>query len=282
MHTRSSKLLQTGFFALLLAMATTMFGQGVTTSGIDGFVTDKQGAPVIGATILAVNDATGSKYTAVSRAGGAYNLVGLSPTGTYTVTASASNYTGEHLTGISLTGGTTTSENFQLASEVVQMEAVSVSASPEPMFDSSVMSSALNLSTAQIAGVATIRRDVQDYQNLDPRVTVMQTSNGDSEYEISAQGQNSRQNAFLVDGVTASDAFGLDSNGYAGLRSPLAPEWIQSITADTNPYDIAYDGFLDRRLRRRPHHQGQAVLLPRLRCLPRNRDLQRPGIQHPG
>jgi hypothetical protein len=244
MHTRSSKFLQTGLFALLLAMATSMFGQGVTTSGINGFVTDKQGQPVVGATVVAINDATGSRYTALSRAGGAFDLVGLSPTGTYTVTAAASNYTGEHLTGIALTGGATTSENFQLASEVVQMEPVSVSASREPMFDSSVMSNALNLSTEQIAGVATIRRDVEDYQNLDPRVTVMQTSNGDSEYEISAQGQNSRENAFLVDGVTASDAFGLDSNGYAGLRSPLAPEWIQSMTADTNPYDISYNGFL--------------------------------------
>ena len=244
MQTHSSKYLKTGFFALFLAMATAMFGQGVTTSGITGFVTDKQGAPIVGATVVAVNDATGSKYTALSRAGGSFDLVGLNPGGPYTVTATAANYTGEHLTGLSLPPGASSSANFQLTSEVVQMEAVSVSASRDPTFDAGTMDTSLNLNLEQIGSVATVRRDVQDYQNLDPRVTVMQTSNGDSEYEVSAQGQNSRENAFLIDGVTASDAFGLDSNGYAGLRSPVAPEWIQSITMDINPYDVTYNGFL--------------------------------------
>jgi hypothetical protein len=244
MHTHSSKYLLTGFFAFLLAMATTMFGQGVTTSGINGTVTDKQGAPIVGATITAVNQSTGSRFTAVSRSGGSFDLVGMNPGGPYTVTATAANYTAASQTGLDLTAGVTTSARYQLESEVVKMEAVSVSASRNPTFDPSVMDMSLNLNTAQIAQTATIRRDVQDYQNLDPRVTVMQTSNGDSEYEVSAQGQNSRENAFLIDGVTASDAFGLDSNGYAGLRSPVAPEWIQSITMDINPYDITYSGFL--------------------------------------
>jgi hypothetical protein len=244
MHTHTSKYLKTGFFSLFLAMATAMFGQGVTTSGINGFVTDKNGTPIVGATVTAVNSDTGSKYTAVTRGGGTYDLVGLSSGGSYTVTASASGFTAESQKGLSLTGGGTSSENFSLNTEVVQMEAVSVQASRDPTFDPSAMDMSLNLNAAQIAQTATIRRDVQDYQNLDPRVTVMQTSNGDSEYEVSAQGQNSRENAFLIDGVTASDSFGLDSNGYAGERSPLAPEWIQSITQDVNPYDPAYSGFL--------------------------------------
>jgi hypothetical protein len=244
MHSSSSKYLKTGFFALLLAMATSMFGQGVTTSGINGTVFDKTGQPIAGATVTAVNDSTGSRFTAITRSGGSFDLVGLNPGGPYTVTATAANFTGEHQTGLELAAGSTSALHFQLGSEVVQMEAVSVSASRDPLFDSSTMDTALNLNVAQIAQVTTVRRDVQDYQNLDPRVTVMQTSNGDSEYEVSAQGQNSRENAFLIDGVTASDAFGLDSNGYAGLRSPVAPEWIQSITMDINPYDVAYSGFL--------------------------------------
>ena len=131
-----------------------------------------------------------------------------------------------------------------LNSDVVKLDTVSISASRDTTFDSSVMSTALNLNSQEISQIATVRRDVQDYANLDPRVTVMQTSNGDSEYEISAQGQNSRENGFLIDGVSAADSFGLNSNGYAGLRSPVAPEWIESLTVDISPYDVTDNGFL--------------------------------------
>ena len=43
------------FFAAVLALAASAFGQGITSSAVSGFVTSKQGAPVAGATIIAAH-----------------------------------------------------------------------------------------------------------------------------------------------------------------------------------------------------------------------------------
>ncbi len=95
-----------------------------------------------------------------------------------------------------------------------------------------------------ISQITTIRRDLQDFENLDPRAVVQQVSPSDPAYTFSVSGQNPRENAILVDGVSAADNFGLNSNGYAGLRNPIPPEWISSATLAINPFDVVYSGFL--------------------------------------
>ena len=54
----STKWICSGILALALTLTTTMFGQGVTTSGLSGFVTDKAGKPIEGATVTVVLDAS--------------------------------------------------------------------------------------------------------------------------------------------------------------------------------------------------------------------------------
>ena len=56
--------------------------------------------------------------------------------------------------------------------------------------------------------------------------------------QLSAQGQNFRFNSFLVDGVQATDTFGLNSNGFSSLRSPIPLDAIQSFSVELSPYDL--------------------------------------------
>jgi hypothetical protein len=221
-----------------------MFGQGVTTAGISGSVTDKGGAPIVGAKVVATHVATGAHYTAVTNSTGSYSIDGLRPGGPYTVEATAPDGTTATDSGLYVNVGATLNENLKPSNEVVTLEAVQVGASRDTKFDGSSMGTAMTFNAKEISAVNSVRQDIQDIENLDPRTNLQQSAAGDSNYTLSVAGQNPRENLVLIDGVSASDNFGLNSNGYAGLRNPLPLDWIESFSFDINEYDVAYSGFV--------------------------------------
>jgi hypothetical protein len=244
-HYPSFGWIRAGAFALVFTAPTAMFGQGVTTSGISGFVTDKDGKPIAGASVTVVMDATGTRYSGTTRSTGQYNLSGLVPGGPYTVTATAPGFPPAERKDVYLQLGSTGAADLALATEIVKMEAFEVSESgTNTTFDSSAMGTGSEYSSKDIAEITSVRRDIQDIQNLDPRAVIMQVSPSDPAYTFSVAGQNPRENALLVDGVSAADNFGLNSNGYAGLRNPVPFDWISNLSLELNPYDVIYSGFL--------------------------------------
>ncbi len=245
-HNARAHHLFAGFLALALSLAltTAASAQGLTTSELTGFVRGAKGAPIAGASVVAVDVPSGTVYTAVTRSNGEYNMSGLRPGGPYTVSVTASSYTASYQTGIRLQVGSTYATDFTLNSEIVQMAALTVqSTASDLVFNPSAMSNTFNVTAQDIPNIVTIRRDIQDIENLDPRVTLMQVGPADSQYTESVAGQNPRENLILIDGVTQSDDFGLNSNGYASFRNPAPPEWINSLSFDVNQYDPIYSGF---------------------------------------
>ena len=84
-------LLAAGVAALALALGTSAFAQGVTTSGINGFVTDKSGKPVDGAIVTILHEPSGTRgghHDALERP---IYLSGLRVGGPYTVTVGSRN-----------------------------------------------------------------------------------------------------------------------------------------------------------------------------------------------
>jgi hypothetical protein len=233
-------------FACVLALAFAVGGraQGVTTAAVTGFIMDSQGKPVPGASVVVVHDESGTRYSTTTRALGQYTLDGLRPGGPYSVTASAKGFLDQKRTGVFLDVGAVFSADLTLSTDVVTLQAFKVTESRDTTFSSGAMSNGLTLNADEIGGVVSVRRDVQDIENLDPRVNIMQSSTTDPEFIISVQGQNPKNNAFMIDGVSATDNFGLNSNGYAGMRNPLPMEWIGSLSFDISPYDITNSGFM--------------------------------------
>jgi Carboxypeptidase regulatory-like domain len=229
----------------LVLFATTSFGQGVTTSALSGFVTDKDGKPVSGATVTVVATESGTRYSTVTRTAGQYTVTGLQPGGPYTVTATAAGLPTAEQKDVYLELGATKPLDLAMSSDVVKLEAFKVSeASNDLIFDSGSMGTGAAFNAADIAGITSVRHDLQDIQNLDPRAIVTQVSASDPAFTFSVSGQNPRENALLVDGVSAADNFGLNSNGYAGLRNPIPFDWISNLTLQINPFDVVYSGFL--------------------------------------
>ena len=54
----------------VLASARPGFGQGVTTGSLAGLVTDNQQRPVVGASVLAIHEPSGTTYEGTTRADG--------------------------------------------------------------------------------------------------------------------------------------------------------------------------------------------------------------------
>lgn len=241
MH-KSSRLayLLTACIAFSLTLATTAFGQGITSSAIHGVVTDKTGAPIAGATVIVLHEPTGTRSVAVTRANGQYNLSGMRVGGPYTVSASMKDLQAPEQREIYLSLEENVAVDFKLSSEVVTLEAFSVSASKDTTFDAGKMGTASSFTDKDIVNTATVRRNVQDIAALDSRLFLGSLDQGG---QLSAQGQNFRFNSFLVDGVQAGDTFGLNSNGFSSLRSPIPLDAMEALKIELSPYDTRYGGF---------------------------------------
>lgn len=236
------KHLLNGAFALCLALAATAFGQGVTTSAITGVVTDQQGKPVVGATVVVLHQPTGTSNTTTTRGNGQYDLSGLRVGGPYKVTVSSSNLQTSAQDGLYLGIDHTQNVDFTLSSAIVTMAEVVVSEAKDATFDSGRMGTNSTFDRDQISTIPTIRHDVQDLANQDSRIGLI-TNTSSGEFAMSAQGQNSRFNSFLIDGQQANDPFGLNANGFTSLRSPVPLEALAALTVDLSPYDVTRSGF---------------------------------------
>lgn len=229
--------------AFSLTLVTTVFGQGITTSAINGIVTDQNGSPVVGAPVTIVHEPSGTRATTATRSTGQYTMSGLRVGGPYTVTIGATgSFQEASRSGVYLDLDQSGEVNFRFGAEVVQMEAFKISAERDTTFGSDKMSNNLTFDSDDISSTPMIRRDVQEVASLDSRLgLVPNTSTG--EFQLSAPGQNFRYNSFLVDGIQTNDSFGLNGNGFSSLRSPVPMDAIQAMSIDLSPYDVRRSGF---------------------------------------
>lgn len=215
-----------GIFALCFATVSALFGQGITTSALSGYVIDKQGKAVAGATVSVVHEPSGTRAAAVSRANGQFNLSGLRIGGPYTVTTTGQGVQSDTRKDVYLDLGQSLELAITLGSDVVKLDAFTVTGERETTFGAGRMSAGTSFNDSEIQNVASIRNDVQDIARLDSRLTLSSLDQGG---QLSAQGQNFRFNSFLIDGVEANDPFGLNSNGVSSLRGPIPLEALAAI-----------------------------------------------------
>ncbi|MEO6992877.1 MAG: carboxypeptidase regulatory-like domain-containing protein [Lacunisphaera sp.] len=228
--------------SVFLAFGQSASAQGVTTASLAGFVNSKDGSPISGATVTALNVPSGTKSSTTTRSNGQYGFSGLRVGGPYTVTVSAKDVQPQSQDEIYLGIAQAEVVNFTLSNEIVVLEKLQVTASSNSAFDPGKMGTSNTFSRQQITQVPTARRDVQDIINLDTRVGLtINTSTG--EFSVSAQGQNNRFNSFLVDGQQANDPFGINSNGFASLRSPIPLDAVALLDFSLSPYDVTRSGF---------------------------------------
>lgn len=237
------KFLLTGAVALALAAANAVFGQAITTSSLTGTVTNNAGQPIVGAALTIQHVPTGSSYTATSRGDGTFVLRGLRPGGPYTVTSSATGQVPTELREVYLDIDRGADVVVRMESEeVVTLDRFEITASAEDtLFDSIKTGSGTYLTSEDISNLPAGDRSINALARMDPRISY---NRDPFDRGISVSGMSNRFNSIQVDGVSASDPFGLNANNTAAERNVIPLDSLEALSVNTSPYNSRNAGFV--------------------------------------
>jgi len=237
-HLRMSKL-TLGLVAALAAAPA--FAQS-TSAGVGGQVTSAAGSPVVGAEVTITHTESGTVSRATTDASGRYNARGLRVGGPYTITINKAGEGTKTEEGVYLNLNQVNTVNANLAGDVAatNLDAVQVVAIAGGLdiFSATKMGTGTNVTRETMDALPSANRNIQDYVRLDPRISQVSKADG----AISAGGQNTRYNAIRIDGISASDPFGLGSNNLPTERQPVSMDAIQEINIDLANYDTTIAG----------------------------------------
>lgn len=219
--------------ALLAFMVSTAMAQ-ITTSGISGKVT-ANGEDIIGATIKAVHQPSGTVYRAVTNIDGRYSIQGMRPGGPYVLEVSYVGYKTKEVKNFNLSLGQNTILNECLSENAEMLQDVVVTADRNNNMRTDRAGATTSINADQIEAVPTVSRSMNDLLKLTP-----QGANVGSGFSVG--GGNYRQSYVTVDGAAFNNAFGIGGN-LPGNGSPISLDALDQISVSSSPYDVRLSGF---------------------------------------
>lgn len=217
------------FIVFVLSTIVSVVRAQVTTASMSGKVYSK-GDAIIGATVLAVHEPSGTRYGTVTNTDGYFNLQGMRVGGPYKVEISYIGYQPYIYKGIILRLGETYVLNVELNETSEQLEEVVVTA-PKTIEKNGITT---NISERQLTTLPTITRSISDFTKLSPYAG---TSN-------SFAGRDGRYNTITIDGAALNNSFGLSSNNMpGGDAQAISLDAIEEISVNVSPYDVKYSNF---------------------------------------
>jgi outer membrane receptor protein involved in Fe transport len=229
-------------FCTLLPPA--LLAQSVTTGTIAGTVTsiaDRSALP--GVTIEVVHVPTSTRYSTVSGATGYYELPNVRVGGPYRVTASLQGFKNVTAQNIDVRLGETSDVDLKMELAPVS-EAITVTATPDPIINPGHTGAESQVSTKQIETLPTVNRTLQDFARTNPYFTIR--ASDATATEMNVAGRNNRYNNIQIDGAVNNDLFGLAATGTPGgqaATNPISLDAIQQIQLVVSPYDVRQGGF---------------------------------------
>lgn len=218
------------FLFVLLLSLTGMLKAQVTTAGMSGKVTADEES-VIGATVVAVHEPSGTSYGTVTNVDGRFSLQGMRSGGPYKVTVSYIGYQTAIYTGIQLQLGETYSLNVTLHEASELLGEITITAS-RSKFSAEKTGATTNISSEQLTTLPSINRSISDFTRISPYAS------GNS-----FGGRDGRSNTFTVDGANLNNNFGL-SSGLPGGGNPISLDAIDEVQVVIAPYDVRQANFI--------------------------------------
>ena len=221
------------FVALLLMLSSAVMAQ-ITTSSMAGKVTfdDANGEEVIGATIVAVHEPSGTRYTAVTNVSGRFSIQGMRTGGPYEVTVSYIGYQPRVVKGVTLQLAETYNLSVSITEDATELAEVVVSGRASK-FAAEKTGASTNITSAQITNMPTVSRSITDFTRLSPY-----GGNG-----MSFAGADGRTANFTVDGANFNNNFGLSSN-LPGGGNPISIDAIEEMQVVVSPFDVRQTNFI--------------------------------------
>ncbi|HEY9221591.1 MAG TPA: carboxypeptidase regulatory-like domain-containing protein [Lutibacter sp.] len=223
------------FFSMLIAVfsVVSVFSQ-VTTSKIQGVVSDDTSAGLFGANVVAKHLPTGTISGTITLESGRFSLQNLRIGGPYTITISFIGYKSVEYTDVYLDLGKAFDLDVKMESESEQLGEVVVTGGKSSTFNSDRTGAETSVGSRELTKLPTISRSASDFTRLDPSA-----SGG------SFGGRNDQFNNFTLDGSIFNNPFGLDAatpGGQTGAQ-PVSLDAIEQISVSTAPYDVTLSGF---------------------------------------
>jgi hypothetical protein len=205
----------------------------VTTSSISGVVKNAAGDGLTGATIIAIHEPTGTKYTEVTRSGGRFFILNMNSGGPYKVSVSFVGFVNEVKEDLQLSLGEDFKLDFAMRAAASQMSEIVVTAQRNT--NRIIKNGAgTNINNRQITTLPTISRSITDFTRLTPQAGPNNTFNG----------RDGRFNSIQIDGANFNNNFGLSSNSLpGGDAQPISLDAIEEISVNISPYDIRQGNF---------------------------------------
>ena len=218
---------------MLLTMSLTALAQ-VTTSSLAGKVTldDANGEEVIGATIQAIHEPSGTRYAAVTNTSGRFTIQGMRTGGPYSVTVSYIGFQPKTVKGVNLQLGETYNLSVWLSEDANELAEVIVSGKASK-FAAEKTGASTNINSSQIQNLPTVSRSITDVTRLSPY-----GGNG-----MSFAGSDGRTANFTVDGANFNNNFGL-SDKLPGGGNPISLDAIEELQVVISPYDVRQTNFI--------------------------------------
>jgi len=237
MKTKLSKI------AIAVALAAGLSGiatASTVTSSIRGNVATEAGTSFPAASVTITHTPSGTVSTTTTNENGVFSARSLRVGGPYSITISGDGFQDVKIDDVYLS----LDQVFSLPVKVDEQDAgnvVTIVGSRQGLsgFANEGLSTSLGLQA--LGELSSIDRDITDAATLNPFASVNLQSGGAKELTIA--GANNRFNSLTVDGVALNDRFGLNANGYPTQRSPISFDAIESLSIQTAPFDVEYNGF---------------------------------------
>ena len=222
---------------LLLAgiamLAGTLAYAQVTTSSMNGRVTDEKGEPVVGAAVVATHEPSGTVYGAIVNQNGQYTINGMRAGGPYKVEVSSVGYNSLLFKDVTLQLAETYNLSATLKESTEFLEQVVVIGTAKSKFSNERTGAATNIDNSQIAALPTVSRSITDVTRLSPY-----GGNG-----MSFAGADGRTANFTVDGANFNNNFGLNDK-LPGGGSPISIDAIEEMQVVISPFDVRQTNFI--------------------------------------
>lgn len=218
--------------SMMMCLCTSMMAQ-VTTSAMSGKVTlEGTGEELIGATVQAVHEPSGTTYSAVTNVNGRFNIQGMRTGGPYAVTVSYVGYQTKIYKDITLQLGEVYNLGVTLSEDAAMLGEVIVSATASK-FAQEKTGASTNINNSQMMNLPTVSRSITDITRLSPY----------GGHGMSFVGTDGRTANFTVDGANFNNNFGL-SPSLPGGGNPISIEAIEELQVVIAPYDVRQTNFI--------------------------------------
>ena len=224
---------------LAAVVATNANAQGVTTGGINGFVTDNAGNALENVQIEITNRTTGFTARALSRAGGKYSVIGLDPGTGYELVARRIGFGPQTRNNISVQLSNSQRIDIKLQPQATQLAELEVRATTGEIIAPTNTGTKTTISQQALERSPTTTRNLVDFTKAAPQVST-------SGPGFSGGGMSNRMNNVQIDGASERDVFGLGSTGVPGGQisaKAISIDAIKEYQILLAPYDVRQGNF---------------------------------------